>query len=141
MRPEELTITNEANANKRAAFDEAVQELFGELGAAAPNKPSRESLDHSKNFELDNKYCQAFENIVLEAEAVNATGKPINQQSFSDLLINDEVFLPQEDAYQMAKIICQALGADGKIMQIPSSTLWCMMLSSRMVWSNNTLLM
>ena len=64
MRPEELTITNEANANKRAAFDEAVQVLFGELVAAAPDKPSRESLDHSKNFELDNEDCQAFENIV-----------------------------------------------------------------------------
>ena len=39
LRPEETTVTNEAEAAKRAAFDAAVKEGLGDSTTPAPNKP------------------------------------------------------------------------------------------------------
>ena len=75
MRPEELTITNKAETNKRTSFDEATKDLLGDSIATAPEKPSRESLDPLKKFKVDNEDNQAFENVVPKADAVDPTGK------------------------------------------------------------------
>ena len=42
------------------------------------------------------KMIQAFTNIVPEADAIDKNGKPINQQSFADLMINAEFLLSHE---------------------------------------------
>ena len=51
-----------------------------------------------------------------EADMTDASGKPINQQSMTDLLINAEVLLPQGESEQLAKVIRRAVDDDGKII-------------------------
>ena len=62
-------------------------------------------MDPTNNFDYESNDELATVNDVPEADAVDATGRPINQQSVTDLLINAEVLLPQGDSQQMAKVI------------------------------------
>ena len=59
-------------------------------------KPERESFDTTNNFEYDEDDEQAFINNAPEADFIDKNGKPINQQSLADLIINAEVLLPHE---------------------------------------------
>jgi hypothetical protein len=54
--------------------------------------------------------------VMPEADMTDASGKPINQQSMTDLLINAEVLLPQGESEQMAKVLRQAVDDDGKVI-------------------------
>ena len=51
-------------------------------------------MDPTNNFDYDSDDELATNNVIPAADAVDATGKPINQQSVMDLLINAEVLLP-----------------------------------------------
>ena len=58
----------------------------------------------------------APEAVVPEADAVDNTGRPINQQSVADLLINAEVLLGHEDSKQLGRVVRRAIGPDGKVL-------------------------
>ena len=73
-------------------------------------------MDPTNNFDYDDEDEQATVNVVPAADAVDSTGRPINQQSVTDLLINAEVLLPQGDSQQMAKIIRRSIDSDGLVI-------------------------
>ena len=54
--------------------------------------------------------------LVPEADAVDARGSSINQQSVADLLMNAEVLLPQGEAQQMAKVVRRSIERYGNII-------------------------
>ena len=116
LRPEETTVTNEAEAAKRAAFDAAVKEGLGDLITPAPDKPMIESMDPFNNFDYDNHEDDKMQKIVSEADAIDSRGTPVNQQYVADLLINAEVLLPHDDAKQMAKVIRRSIDTNGNII-------------------------
>ena len=93
LRAEELTITNQSEARKRAAFDADIKRLLGD-SISKPPEVNVEPMDPHNTFEENEGDEEAFANILPEADAVDSTGKPINQQSVADLLINAEVLLP-----------------------------------------------
>ena len=51
---------------------------------------------------------------VPEADIIDSTGKPVNQQSTADLLINAEVLLPQGEKDMMAKVVRRVVDENGK---------------------------
>ena len=104
LRPIELSVTNEAEATKRAEFDAAIKEDLGDSITPAPIK-QKQWIDPMNKFDYDEMDEDDYENIFPEADAVDARGSPINQQSVADLLINAEVLLPQGEAQQMAKVV------------------------------------
>ena len=59
-------------------------------------------MDPTNNFDYDSDDELATVNVIPAADAVDATGRPINQQSVTNLLINAEVLLSQGDTQQMA---------------------------------------
>ena len=75
-------------------------------------------MDPTNNFDYDEFDEDGYENIVPEADAVDARGKPINQQSVADFLINEEVLLTQGEAHHMSKFIRLYIGINGNIMEI-----------------------
>ena len=81
-----------------------------------PLKPTRISMDLTINFDYDEFDDNYYENVVPEADAVDSRGKPINQQSVSDFLINAEVLLPQGEAQQMAKVVSLSIDINGNII-------------------------
>ena len=52
----------------------------------------------------------------VEVDIVDASGKPINQQSFRDVLINAELHLPQGESEQLARVVRRSVDADGKLI-------------------------
>ncbi len=61
-------------------------------------------MDLTNNFdcEVDDEFTTV--KIISEAAVVDATGRPINKQSVTDLLINAEVLMPKGDSQQMDKV-------------------------------------
>ena len=113
---EDHLATHEAEANKCASFDAAIKEDLGDPITPAPLKLTRISIDPTNNFDYDKFDENSYENVVPEADDVDSRGKPINQQSVADLLINEEVLLPQGEAQQMAKVICRSIDINGNII-------------------------
>ena len=65
---------------------------------------------------LDDDDEQAFQNILPEADAVDANVCLINHQYVADLLINSEVLIPKGETHQMAKVIRRAIDTYGNII-------------------------
>ena len=55
--------------------------------------------------------------LILEADIVDSKGKPLNESSLTDQLINAEVLLPQGEELRMTKVIKRNIG--------PNRTLAC----------------
>ena len=51
-----------------------------------------------------------------EADAIDKNGKPINQQSLADIIINSEVLLPHEETQQMDKVIWRTINSNENII-------------------------
>ena len=68
------------------------------------------------NFDYDELDEDDYENVVSEADAVDARVSSINQQSVADLLMNAEVFLPQGESQQMAEVVRRSIDRDGNII-------------------------
>ena len=115
MRPIELSVKNEAEATNCAQFDSAIKKDLGESITPSPIK-QKQSIDPMNNFDYDELDEDDYENIVPEADAVDARGSSINQQSVAYLLINAEVLLPQGEAQQMAKVVRRSIDRDGNII-------------------------
>ena len=115
MRPIEHSVTNEAEGTKRADFDAAIKEDLGDSITPAPIK-QKQSIDPMNNFDYDDLDEDNYENVVPEADSVDARGSSINQQSVADLLINTEVLLHQGEAQQMAKVVRRSIDRDGNII-------------------------
>ena len=115
LRPDEVSPSNESECQKRAAFNEAIKENLGD-SLTLPEKPTREAMDPMNNFDYDDGDELDANNVVPEADAVDAAGKPINQQSMADLLINAEVLLPQGETQQMARVIRCSVDSEGKVI-------------------------
>ena len=64
LRLESLTITNETESNKHAAFDADINESLRDYIAPAPLKPARELFDTTNNFDYDEDDEKAFTNTV-----------------------------------------------------------------------------
>ncbi|KAL7538844.1 hypothetical protein ACHAXR_009411 [Thalassiosira sp. AJA248-18] len=119
LTPGELSISNETEVQKRAVFDKAIQEKLGDSFTLRPldNSVKLASSNPQDGDDLVAYYDDEETPAALpEADLVDATGKPINQQSVSDLLINAEVLLPQGEDMQMAKVVRRAVDEDGKLI-------------------------
>ena len=52
----------------------------------------------------------------MEADIVDAAGKPLNQQAVSDILLNAELHLPAGEHEQLAKVVRRAVDEDGRLI-------------------------
>ena len=87
-----MAPTNLVEKAKREAFDEEIKLILGD-SLTLPDEPRREAMDPMNNFDYDEEDDLAADNVIPAADAIDSTGKPINQQSVADLLINAEVLL------------------------------------------------
>ncbi len=90
---EELSPTNVVERTKREAFDAEIKWSLGNSLAVTP-KPIVEAHDPNNDYDFEEEFDEGLPDYVFPvANAVNSTGKPINQQPMADLLINAEVLL------------------------------------------------
>ena len=115
LKPEEISPTNVSEANKRAAFDAEIKRRLGDSIVKPPPLQMRR-MDPTNNFDYESDDELATANVVPVADAVDATGRRLNQQSVTDLLINAEVMLPHGDSQEMAKVIRRSVDSEGLVV-------------------------
>ena len=117
LRADELAPSNEAEAAKRAQFDAAIRREIGDSFTLRDMKPSASNpQDDDDDGYVPYEDDEVAPSVPLEADLVDASGKPVNQQSIADLLINAEVVLPQGEEMQMAKVVRRAVDNNGKLV-------------------------
>ena len=128
LRAAERAPSNEAEAAKRAEFDAAIKVKLGNSFAAAeevdaqdvPNPFAEDTANHAPDFDPNTFVPYEDEatapQTTPEADIIDARGRPVNQQSVTDVLINAEVLLPQGESMQMAKVVRRAVDEDGKVV-------------------------
>ena len=98
-----LSLTNESEAERRMLFTTSVLGILGDsisLPAGPPPNPMDKYWE-LEPYEDDVESPLAF----LEADIVDAAGKPFMAYSLTDTLINAEVLLPREDSQAIAKVV------------------------------------
>jgi hypothetical protein len=110
----ELSLTNETEAERRMQFTTSVRGILGDsisLPAAPPPNPM-DGYWELEPYGDDIELPLAF----LEADIVNAAGKPIMAHSLTDTLINAEVLLPLEDSQAIARVVRRMVNSEGKLI-------------------------
>ena len=117
LRAEEISVTNEAESRKEAQFDEAITKRLGDSFSASP-MPTPSQVDGEDN---DFVYIPYEDDVEVSAatpaaDLFDASGKPVDRQSMTDMLINAEVLLPQGEKMQMAKVVRRTVDENGKVI-------------------------
>ena len=121
----ELAPSNLVEAQKRAEFDAAIKQKMGDSFSPAVPVPSHRIPESRRGISRSNPQDDTFDPYagveephieVPEADCVDATGKPILQQSLADTLINTEVLLPHGEDLQMATVLRQSMDKSGKVI-------------------------
>lgn len=111
----ELNPTNEIEIRKRQAFDNAIAAKLGDSFSLPPTPlPSHLDDDDAAFVPYEDDEESPIE--MPDADAVDAAGTPVMQQSLADTLINAEVLLPQGESKQLAKVIRRSVDADGHVI-------------------------
>lgn len=121
LRVDELALSNETEALKRSQFDAAIRQKLGDsftlpavpvqVGDTDPDEDDFEPFPEDADGEEGSP-----DTAVPNADLVDATGKPILQQSLADTLITAEVKLPQGDSEVLAKVLRRSVDEDGKVI-------------------------
>ena len=107
----ELAASNEVEVRKRAEFDAAIKQKLGDSFSLPTHVQPQQAGDSKDASNPQDETFDPFTGVeephieVPEADCVDATGKPILQQSLADTLIHSEVLLPQGEDLQMAKVL------------------------------------
>ena len=114
LRAEEISVTNESEARKRAQFDDSITKRWGDSFTAAPIQAPPEDAN-------DFEYIPYEDEVEISAptpaaDLFDASGKPVDRQSMTDMLINAEVLLPQGEEMQMAKVVRRTVDENGKLI-------------------------
>ena len=129
----ERAASNEVESKKRGIFDGLIRERYGDSMGLGPAEstllPTGEEeqgecgpdgQEGNPDFDVDAylAYEDQHEETPpsLEADLVDASGKPVNQQSMHDILINAELRLPVDDSEQLARVVRRSVGPDGKLV-------------------------
>ena len=116
LTPEELSRDSEIL--KRSNFTEAIKLKYGD----SLSLPKRRRRVKFKEDEDDKYFDLPFDEVaplIPEADIVDSEGKPLNESSLADQLINAEVLLPQGEDLRMAKVIKRNIGPDGTLIGTP----------------------
>ena len=114
LTPGELAQSNDAERAKRDMFDSRIRSKLGD-SLAPPKDPLEDQPVDDWDLELyeDNDEVPP---LIPEADIVDATGRPILQQSFADTLINAEVLLPHGESKALATVMRRSVDVDGKLI-------------------------
>ena len=114
LTPAELAPSNEVEIDKRSNFTTLICAALGD-SISLPQAPLPELRENLWDLEpySDNSEVPLD---IPEADFVDATGKPLLQQSFTDTLINTEVLLTAGDSAAIAKVMRRCVDDEGKVM-------------------------
>ena len=129
---DEASPLNTVEVQKRSQFDSAIREKLGDSMGLGPDEYTDGKLvrsaddaadldDPTSVMDFDPDTFTPYEDeveapaVMPQADMVDSSGKLLNQQSLTHLLINAEVLLPQGEEEQMAKVIRRVVDSDGRV--------------------------
>lgn len=118
----ELAASNEVEVRKRAEFDAAIKQKLGDSFSLPTHVQPQQAGDSKDASNPQDETFDPFTGVeephieVPEADCVDATGKPILQQSLADTLIHSEVLLPHGEDLQMAKVLRRSVNPEGRVI-------------------------
>ena len=134
--------SNEIEAGKRASFTTAITAKLGD-SVTLPSTPLPTWEEPEWDWDSEPYGDDSTpEHKPFEADFVNVAGKPIMMHSLTDVLINAEVLLSKDESVAIARVLCQAVNSNGKVISQwdsnpASSILWSMSVNSMMGLSTN----
>jgi len=115
LNQEELSHNNLVEVAKREAFDAEIKQRLGDSLSVPPELDVDEN--EPEDYEIDHDLDEGSpDQVIPAADAVDSTGRPINQQSIADLLINAEVLLDHGETKQMARVLRRSIDEHGRII-------------------------
>ena len=118
----ELAASNEVEVLKRAEFDAAIKQKLGDSFSLPTHVQPQQAGDSKDASNPQDETFDPFTGVeephieVPEADCVDATGKPILQQSLADTLIHSEVLLSHGEDFQMAKVLRRSVNPEGRVI-------------------------
>ena len=110
----EETNNNVTEERKREVFMNCIRAKLGD-SMSLPSEPLNDEVDDDYDF-VPYEDDEEVPRTIPENEAVDARGKPILQQSVTDMLIHAEVLLPRGEELLAAKVIRRSMDDDGKVI-------------------------
>ena len=105
-------INSPVETKKRETFDALTYRKYCDSIIIAPTvKP--EYADSADDLQYDEDEEAP---IIPDDDPVDATGKAVYEQPFTDMLLNAEVLLPQGEEMKTAKVIRRSKNRDGNII-------------------------
>ena len=130
LRPEELAVTNVAEAHKRWIFDKAIHQRLGNSYSLAPPQPDNKLLAKFEEVTSDDVLKEELPYLlpgeegspdIPVADLTDSAGNPIasalptDRKSYTDTLIGVEVSLPRGDGKKgLCKILREAVDDKGR---------------------------
>ena len=112
----ESAPSNEVELTKRASYNTSVSRILGD-SVAVPVGPLPDPQEEDPyDLEPYGDDVQGDLPLIPEADFVDAAGKSMLQQSFTDTLINVDVLLPKGEGDALAKVMQQSVDANGKVI-------------------------
>ena len=112
--PEQMAPSNEVETRKRAAFDDAIRSILGDSFTLPPGDVPTPREDYDTQDLLHEMDVEEETSAIPEADVTDAAGRPILQQSATDMLINAEVLLPQGEDLRAALVLGRAVDEQGR---------------------------
>ena len=115
LTPHELSPSNEPEVAKREAFTISIRAILGDSMSAPVNPMSDDPCD-DWDLEMYEDDVDGGAPSIPEADFVDAAGKPVLQQSFTDTLINAEVLLPHDESTALATVLRRTVDENGRMI-------------------------
>ncbi len=114
LTPAESALSNKVKVDKRATFNASITAILGD-SVSAPTGPLPDQVEDPYDLEpYGDDEGDLF--VMPEADFVDAAGKPMLQQSFTDTLINIDVLLPKGEGDALAKVMWRCVDSNGKVI-------------------------
>jgi hypothetical protein len=119
LSPAELAPTNEVKIEKQALFNTLIRGWLGDSvkipNDIPPDNNATEAFDELWDLEpYEDDHKTKFQ--IPDADLKDAAGKPFDNKSLTDTLINAEVLLPNEDSQAIAWVVQQATNENGPLI-------------------------
>lgn len=106
-------VNSPTEMKKREAFDALIKAKLGDSITVAPTATVRSDFDSAEDLQYDEDEEPP---IIPIDDPVDATGKAVYEQPFTDMLLNAEVLLPQGEGIKAAKVIARSKDKDGDMI-------------------------
>ena len=108
-------LLRESEIKKREVFDYAIRTRYRKSFTL----PERIKSTRGNPQDDDGTFYLTFDEVapeIPEADITDAEGQPLHPSSAADILMNDEVILPQGENMRLAKVIRRNVDSDGKFI-------------------------